>query len=160
MQSNTGFIIAIIIGIITMVGLILITLTMAGHFRKKSVRINPPLVPAPSSCPCALKPPTDSDEFMESFPLYAFEIIADMVLAILLGLSVNGVSNFIERNLGLPKYGKISVQMALIIIVLYIMKIDSKYLYPSWKGQTGYGIIFTAIFLAVQKNITSFVENI
>lgn len=156
MQSNTGFIVAIIIGIITMVGLILITLTMAGHFRKGSKQI----VPTPSSCPCVQKPPTGSDEFMESFPLYAFEIVADMVLAILLGLSVNGVSNFVERNLGLPKYGKISVQMALIIIVLYIMKIDSKYLYPSWKGQTGYGIIFTAIFLAVQKNITSFVENI
>ena len=98
--------------------------------------------------------------FMESFPRYALEVTSDIVLAILLGVTVNQVSNWIGKTFKLPYYGKMIVQLILIILVLYIMKVDSQYLYQSWKGQTSYGIIFTAVFLAVQKNVMVFIENV
>ena len=159
MVNQKDQIIAIIIGIVAFTAIIIITFSASGFFRKEP---EPIVKTSEAQCTCAQneRPPPDKNEFIESFPLYAFEIVADMVLAIILGLGVNGIANFIGKSVGIHRYGKLSVQLFLIIIVLYIMKIDSKYLYPSWKGQTGYGIIFTAIFLAVQKNITSFVENI
>ncbi len=103
---------------------------------------------------------TQPDDFKESFPMYAFEVTSDIVLAVLLGVAVNQITNIISKYFGLPKFAKIILQLALIIIVLYIMKIDSKYLYGSWKGQTGYGIIFTAVFLSVQKNMVKFLEDV
>ena len=105
-------------------------------------------------------PPANRDEFLEGFPQYTFEVLADIVLAILLGITVNKLTNHIAKYLGLNKYAKLVVQLVLIIIVLYIMKIDSKYLYASWKGETSYGIVFTTVFFAIQKNLTSFVEDI
>ena len=102
----------------------------------------------------------EQDDFNESFPRYAFEIVADMLLAITLGIVINTITNFLAKLFNLSIYVKIVVQLVLIILVLYIMKIDSKYLYSSWKGQTSYGIIFTAIFLATQKNIALFLEEI
>ena len=107
-----------------------------------------------------ITPETSDSDFIESFPRYAFEVVADIVLAVLLGVAVNQISNWIAKSFHLPKYGKLIIQIILIILVLYIMKIDSKYLYNSWKGQTNYGIIFTAVFLAVQKNVTSFMDNV
>lgn len=104
--------------------------------------------------------PTNSNNFIESFPRYAFEVVADIVLAVLLGIAINQISNWIGKTFKLPKYGKLIVQLILIILVLYIMKVDSKYLYASWKGQTNYGIIFTAVFLAVQKNVMGFMQDI
>lgn len=96
----------------------------------------------------------------ESFLHYAFEIIADIALGVFLGVLVNMFTNFIAEIFKLPRLAKIAVQLALIICVLYVMKIDSKYLYKSWKGQTSYGIIFTAVFLAVQRNLITFFQDI
>lgn len=104
--------------------------------------------------------PIGDDKFVESYPAYAFEITADIVLAVLLGIGVNKLTNVIAKHFGLHIYAKLLLQLVFIITILYIMKIDSKYLYSSWKGQTNYGIIFTAIFLAVQKNVTKFLEDI
>lgn len=102
----------------------------------------------------------NTNDFAETFPMYAFEIIADIILAILLGVAVNQLSDWFGKKFNLPKYGKLLIQLFLIILVFYIMKIDSRYLYESWKGQTNYGIIFTSVFLAVQKNAVSFIEDI
>ncbi|XWV25698.1 hypothetical protein QJ857_gp0023 [Tupanvirus soda lake] len=102
----------------------------------------------------------DKDSINESFFQYSFEIFADMALGIVLGISVNVLSDFIAKTLKLPRFGLIIVQFILICLVLYVMKIDSKYLYESWKGQTSYGIVFTAVFLAVQKNLIRFFEDI
>jgi len=102
----------------------------------------------------------DTSSFLESFPMYAFEVTADIVLAVLLGVAVNQFTNWVAHKLRIGKYSKLIIQLILIILILYIMKIDSKYLYQSWKGQTNYGIIFTAVFLAVQKNVTMFMEDV
>lgn len=100
-----------------------------------------------------------NEELDESFGLYAFEIIADIILGIALGLTVNKVSNRLSNFLNLNVYLKYGFQLLLNIGVLYILKVDSKYLYTSWKGKTSYGIIFTAMFIASQKNLTKLLEK-
>jgi uncharacterized membrane protein YvlD (DUF360 family) len=98
------------------------------------------------------------DDFAETFPAYAFEVVSDIILGIVLGISVNMFVNYVGKILHLPVQIKLLFQLFIIIAVLYIMKIDSKYLYSSWKGQTSYGIIFTTVFFAVQKNMVQLFE--
>lgn len=95
-----------------------------------------------------------------SYPVYALEIITDILLGVIAGVTVNICANSVGRLLGLNRIGILIVQLFLITIVLYIIKIDSKYLYSTWKGETNYGIVFTAVFFAVQKNMMSFFEDI
>ena len=95
-----------------------------------------------------------------SYPYYAFEIITDIVLRIIAGVTVNICANSVGRFLGLNRIGILIVQLFLITIVLYIMKVDSIYLYSTWQGETNYGIVFTAVFFAVQKNMMSFFADI
>ena len=99
------------------------------------------------------------NQFNESFFVYSFEVVADVILAVFLGIIVNMIADYIGKFFNLPFCAILIVQLILISLVLYIMKIDSKYLYSSWKGQTNYGIIFTSVFLAVQKNMIKFFEN-
>ena len=40
------------------------------------------------------------------------------------------------------------------------MKMDSSQLYRSWRGKLDYGIVFTTVFIAVQKNIAIFMVQI
>lgn len=103
---------------------------------------------------------THKDELNESFFAYALEIVADMALGMFLGVMVNIISDKIAWLFKLPRIAKLIVQIFLITVVLYIMKVDSKYLYSSWRGQTSYGIVFTAVFLASQKNIVQLFEDI
>ena len=105
-------------------------------------------------------PANEAEPLNETFFMYTFEVAADIVLGVVLGVSVNICADFIGKVFNLNRIGILLVQFMLICIVLYIMKIDSKYLYQSWKGQTSYGIIFTAVFLAVQKNMISFFADI
>jgi len=106
------------------------------------------------------KPNPTFKDTVTGFPKYALEIIADIFLGIVLGLSVNFFVDYLGKKFGLKFYAKLIIQIILIILVLYVMKVDSKYLYESWKGETSYGIIFTSIFLAVQKNLMHFLEYI
>lgn len=99
-------------------------------------------------------------EMVQSFPEYAFEIIADIILGIVLGVLVNMIVDYVSDYFKLPMFIKLLLQLFLIIVVLYILKIDSKYLYDSWKGSTNYGIVFTAVFLAVQKNMVKLFTNL
>lgn len=102
----------------------------------------------------------ESDEMHETFVQYAFEIIADIVLGICLGLVVNVCADYIGNIFNLPLSAKITVQLFLIVVVLYLMKIDSRYLYASWKGHTGYGIIFMTVFMAVQNNMIKLFDRL
>ena len=95
-----------------------------------------------------------------SFPIYALEILTDIALGVISGVAVNICADFIGRIMGLNRIGILLVQLFLITIVLYIIKTDSKYLYSTWKGETNYGIVFTAVFFAVQKNMMMFFEDI
>lgn len=95
-----------------------------------------------------------------TFPKYAFEITADVVLGLVLGVSVNIVSNKIAVILKLRNFLKIVVQIFLNIFILYVLKIDSKYLYDTWKGETNYGIVFTSVFLASQRNLVHLFTDI
>jgi hypothetical protein len=100
------------------------------------------------------------EDFKESFPMYSLEVITDLILGAVLGVIVNTMADYIGNLFKLPFWGVLVVQLFLISVFLYVMKIDSKYLYNSWKGQTSYGIVFTSVFLAVQKNMLRFFENI
>ena len=95
-----------------------------------------------------------------SFGYYAFEIISDIVLGVILGVLLNAFVDYLGQILNMPFYAIIILQVFLIIVVLYYLKVDSIHLYAAWRGQAGYGIIFTSVFLAVQKNIIIFFEKI
>ena len=101
-----------------------------------------------------------NNELNESFIQYTFEIATDILLGVVLGVIVNMVADYVGKILHLPRYGVLVVQFFLICGVLYLLKVDSKYLSQSWKGQTSYGIVFTAVFLAVQKNLINFFGDI
>ena len=101
-----------------------------------------------------------SDRFKESFAHYAFEFLIDFFLAVFLGICVNTIANYLGKKLGLSFIVKFIIQLFLIIIVLYMLKIDSIRYLRSWRGQTSYGIVFVSVFLAVQANIIRFLENI
>ncbi len=103
--------------------------------------------------------PNDED-LNENFFQYTFEIAADIILGIVLGTIVNTCANYIGRVFGLNRICILIVQFFFICIVLYFMKIDSRYLYHTWRGQTNYGIVFTAVFLASQKNMIKLFEDI
>lgn len=100
------------------------------------------------------------DVFDKNFLDYSFDIAADIVLGLVLGTIVNVSADFVGKLLKLPSFGVLIIQFIFICVVLYTLKIDSKHLYQTWEGKTNYGIIFTAVFLASQKNIISFFENI
>lgn len=101
-----------------------------------------------------------SKNIFTSYPSYAFEILADIFLGTILGFTVNTITDIISEKLHLSKYMKLILQLFFITVVLYVMKVDSRYLYASWKGETNYGIIFTAIFIGSQRNVIKFMENI
>lgn len=98
--------------------------------------------------------------FTESYPLYTLEIISDIALGIILGVSINKFVNFIGKKFSLGKYRKLIIQLILITMVLYIVKVDSKHWYTSWKGQTSYGVAFSVAFIGTQRNIIEFFEGI
>ena len=95
-----------------------------------------------------------------SFPKYAFEVSADIVLGLVLGVTVNIVTNKIGEIFKLKNSGKLIIQIFLNICILYTLKVDSKYLYDTWKGQTNYGVVFTAVFLASQRNLINLFTDI
>ena len=107
-------------------------------------------------------PPNDDNngKVKESFPTYALEVITDIGLGVFAGLTVNICADFIGSVFKLNRIGILIVQLFLITVVLYIIKVDSRYLYSTWKGETNYGIIFTAVFLAVQRNMVKFFEDV
>lgn len=97
---------------------------------------------------------------VKTLGVYSIELTVDIFLGIILGIIVNRISDIIGRQLKLEFNTKMFIQLILIILVLYYMKVESKYLYDSWTGDQSYGIVFTSIFLSSQKNITTFIENI
>lgn len=95
-----------------------------------------------------------------SFFSYGVDILFDIILGIVLGVFINVIMDYISRILNLPFYATIIIQVFLIICVLYIMKVDSRYLYSTWRGANNYGILFTTSFIATQGNIVKFFEKI
>jgi F0F1-type ATP synthase assembly protein I len=103
----------------------------------------------------------DKDGPGQSFFSYATGILLDLVLGVLLGIFVNTVVDFFAKTFNMPFYVAIILQILFIICILYLMKVDSKYLYTTWRGgRDNYGILFTAAFLGVQSNIVKFLEDI
>ena len=103
---------------------------------------------------------SNPNKFSEPYYEYALELVVDIVLGIVLGLGVNILANYIGRIFNLSKSGKLIVQLILISIVLYVLKVDSEYLHLSWQGNTSYGIVFVSIFFASQHNLYEFFMNI
>lgn len=91
---------------------------------------------------------------------YGLEVIYDIVLGVVLGILVNIITDKLSSIFHLRGLAKIILQLMLIIIVLYLLKYWSNYLYSSWQGEAGYGVVFVSIFLVVQKNLTRFFENV
>lgn len=100
------------------------------------------------------------DTFTEPFHEYAFEVISDIVLGVALGVIINMIVDYLGNLLGLPFSVKLLIQLTFIILILYFLKIDSNVLYSSWKGHTSYGIIFTSVFIAAQKNLIKFFQDV
>ena len=97
---------------------------------------------------------------IQSFPQYALEVVTDIMLGLTLGVSIDTLVTYIGLYFNLSQIAMVFLQLALIIIVLYVMKRWSKYLYNSWYADTDYGIIFIAVFIESQRNIVTFIEDI
>lgn len=102
----------------------------------------------------------NNDNKKISFPVYALEIIVDIGFGIFMGLTVNFLANYIISLLGLNGYAVFIVQLFLITVVLYFIKIDTRYLYSTRNGEATYGIIFITVFFSVQKNMANFFTKI
>nr|URM62011.1 hypothetical protein [Mimivirus sp.] len=103
---------------------------------------------------------TGSENFEESILGYTFEVIADIFLGLVLGIGINVFVDYIGEFLHLSFLVKIIIQFIFIILILYFLKIDSKQLYSSWKGHTSYGIIFTSVFIASQRNLIKLFDEV
>lgn len=110
-------------------------------------------VTVPITTPVVVPGTIDDDVFRESFPHYTTEILSDIVLGCVLGIFVNTLANIIGRDVGADRNGVLAIQLALIIVVMYILKVDSRYLNRTWRGSTDYGVIFTVVFLSTQRNV-------
>ena len=96
----------------------------------------------------------------KSLPKFALEVTSDVILGISLGILVDKLANIIAKYLNAGKIAKLFIQLLLIIIVLYLMKIDEGNLYASWQTEQGYGILFMALFLASQRNLLLLIEDV
>lgn len=94
-----------------------------------------------------------------NFPIFTVSIIADLGLGIFLGICVNLLSDWIGNWLGLSGMAVIIIQVLLISITLYFVKKFYTNTHPSWQGSK-YGIVFIAVFLSVQRNMTHLFEKL
>lgn len=102
----------------------------------------------------------EKKKFNDSFVKYSLQASADIILAVVLGIGVNVVADFFISQFNLSLYAGIILQIFLIIVVLYFMKVISNKLYSSWNGHSQYGIMFMVFFFATQKNVINFFRNI
>lgn len=93
-----------------------------------------------------------TDEFT-GFISYCMQIGADVVLGVILGLAVNYLSTIVAEVLEIGSMGMYAIQFAFICAVLWFMKVESNYLYSTWEGSAGYGVVFMAFFIGVQYNM-------
>jgi ABC-type sugar transport system permease subunit len=83
-----------------------------------------------------------------NFITHTLGITGDIVLGLLAGICIDNVCTYLHNTLGWPFLATIILQLALIIIALYLEK---KYGY--WGGDNNYGILFTSFLLAPQHNL-------
>lgn len=88
-----------------------------------------------------------------NFPIFAVNIVADLGLGIFLGICVNLLADCISAWFGLSGMAVIIIQVLIISVTLYFVKKFYTNTHPSWQG-TKYGVVFIAVFLAVQQNMT------
>ncbi|AZL89105.1 hypothetical protein QKC54_gp0736 [Megavirus baoshan] len=115
-----------------------------------------PNYPINQSTNYPIKPKT----FEQSILGYTFEVISDIFLGIVLGIGINILVDYIGELLHLSFLVKIIIQFMFIVLILYFLKIDSSQLYSSWRGHTSYGIIFTSVFIATQRNLVKLFNEV
>ncbi|BCS83458.1 hypothetical protein QLL95_gp0665 [Cotonvirus japonicus] len=94
------------------------------------------------------------------FLLYSSEIIADILLGIILGVLVNLLTDYISAIIGLHGYGKFPVQLILIAITLYLLRIDPTISFPLRSSGYTYGVIFIPVFITAQRNFAIFFSDV
>ena len=94
-----------------------------------------------------------------SIPKYFELAIIDIGSAIVLGGLVNITANIIAKKFDLTFAATIIIQFTAIVMVLYLLKHKSHKLGFFWRGENAYGLLFTAIFVASQKNLYKFFNH-
>lgn len=87
---------------------------------------------------------------------YVTDITLDCVLGVVLGLIVNKIATYIIKKFKLNTFMGMIVQLVLIVNVLYLVKYNSKFLYPTWQGINSHGVIFTSFFIGSQDNVAQY----
>lgn len=98
--------------------------------------------------------------YNKTFFCHSNEIIIDTLLGIFFGVCINCLADYISRIAGLNFYTTMIIQLLLIILLLYGMKVLSYNLYHSWWGDDSYGIIFISTLFASQRNFNRFIDNL
>lgn len=99
---------------------------------------------------------TDQKE-KPSFTDYTFYVILEFVYSIFLGVCVNTIADYVAKFFGFGPTVKMGFQLGLIIIVLYYVK--GLLFRPDgiWQEYDAAGVLFIALFLRAQTNITDFI---
>lgn len=100
------------------------------------------------------------EETRESFLRYGGEIIIDIMLGILLGIAVNMLTDYITSIFGLKGTAKFPIQLVLIVIVLYMLRINPDISFPLRSRTDTYGVIFIPIFITAQRNFAIFFSEL
>ncbi|AHA45213.1 hypothetical protein HIRU_S307 [Hirudovirus strain Sangsue] len=100
------------------------------------------------------------EETRESFLRYGGEIIIDIMLGILLGIAVNMLTDYIASIFGLKGTAKFPIQLILIVIVLYMLRINPDISFPLRSRTDTYGVIFIPIFITAQRNFAIFFSEL
>ncbi|AAV50892.1 hypothetical protein [Acanthamoeba castellanii mimivirus] len=100
------------------------------------------------------------EETRESFLRYGGEIIIDIMLGILLGIAVNMLTDYIASIFGLKGTAKFPIQLVLIVIVLYMLRINPDISFPLRSRTDTYGVIFIPIFITAQRNFAIFFSEL
>ena len=99
-------------------------------------------------------------EVRESFFKYSVEVVTDILLGITLGVIVNLMTDYIAAIFEIHGILKLPIQLFLIVIVLYIMRIYPGISYPLRTRSDTYGVIFIPVFITAQRNFAIFFSDI
>lgn len=94
----------------------------------------------------------------KNFSNFVIEMILDIVMGIGLGIFIDNTSTMLASLFNLTPVFHFILQATMIIVTLYLLKKNSKYLFDAWDGPSAYGILFISLFLASQKNLIIFIE--
>lgn len=88
------------------------------------------------------------------------EMIFDIFIGAMSGIVIEYIADVLRRKLGYSRYISMFIQILLMVFVLHEYKSLKIWQLRSWEGQYDYGILFTSMLLASQRNLSNTISDI